>query len=489
MKLLTNRVLEVPGHELVTEGETRAALFFLGSVEELHAFCRVRPAVAVLAVAPPDSSATTLAGLRSKARKNGAQDCLGFEELEVHLGRALDYALERVALQTELDTWRHSDDVAEAANRRASQVLATVSHEIRGRMTVINFMSQLAVDPRTKDEKRSECLKVLKESSESLQSLLNDLLDHSKLLEGELSLSPTDFDLRDLLENTVSGFRIVAHEKGVAVRVEVDAAVPDALIGDPGRLRQILVNLVGNALKFTSTGSVTVQVSPGVRFAVVDTGIGIPKHLHERVFKPYAQAEHSTSRKYGGTGLGLAIASRLVELMGGKLELDSEPGVGTTFFFLAPALRAREVAPVAASAVELANLGILVVENQSHGSERVLQSEGLRTVSAESGYHALDRLREGEFGVALVDVVLSDFDGFLLAEEMRSVSPATRVVLLTSAGQRGDAARCLELGVAGYLTRPVESEDLVHAIRLVVAGGRSLVTRHTLREEKEKAPR
>ncbi len=482
----------LPEHTLSGQGEARAALFCLESdsaeeLERLHQFCRNRPGTAVIVVAPERSGAA-LAGLRARVKKNGAQEALTRAELPTHLPRALDYALERVSLVGELDSWRNCDDQAETANKRASQVLAMVSHEIRGRMTVINFMSTLAVDARTKEERRSECLRVLKESSESLQSLLNDLLDHAKLLEGELTLSPIDFNLRDLLENTVSGFRILAESKGVEVNVEVDSVVPDALIGDPGRLRQVLVNLLGNALKFTSQGSVTLTVKPGVRFEVSDTGVGIPRHLHERVFKPYAQAEHSTARKHGGTGLGLTIASRLVELMGGKLELDSEPGRGTTFSFTAQ-LEAHPTGHRSLTEqVNLTGLPLLVVDSQAHSqihSLRALTEAGVEAVAADDGQQALDRLRERQYRVALVDVVLADGDGFHLAKEIRALGRDTRIVLLTSAGQRGDAARCLALGVAGYLTRPVEPEDLLDAVRLVEAGSRALVTRHTLREARE----
>lgn len=482
----------LPGHTLNSLGDARAALFCLdsGSAEELerlHQFCRIRPTTAVIVVAP-ELSGAALAGLRAKVKQNGAQEALTRAELPVHFPRALEYALERASLLGELDSWRHSEDVADAANKRASQVLAMVSHEIRGRMTVINFMSTLAVDARTKEERRSECLRVLKESSESLQSLLNDLLDHAKLLEGELTLSPIDFNLRNLLENTVSGFRILAESKGVEVRVEVSSVVPDSMIGDPGRLRQVLVNLLSNALKFTSQGSVILRVEPGVRFSVSDTGVGIPKHLHERVFKPYTQAEHSTARKYGGTGLGLTIASRLVELMGGKLELDSEPGRGTTFFFTAQLEPHPTEHPSLIEQVDLAGLPVLVVDSHAHSqrhSLRALTEAGVEVVAVDDGHRALDQLRERHFRVALVDMVLPDGDGFQLAEEIRALGGDTRVVLLTSAGQRGDAARCLELRVAGYLTRPVEPQDLLDAMRLVEAGSRTLVTRHTLREARE----
>lgn len=482
----------LPGHTLNGHEDHRAVLFCLdsGSADELeclHQFCRTRPGKAVIVVVP-ELSGAALAGLRAKVKKNGAQEALTRAELPIHLPRALDYALERVSLLGELDSWRNSDDLAEAANKRASQVLAMVSHEIRGRMTVINFMSTLAVDARTTEERRSECLRVLQESSQSLHSLLNDLLDHAKLLEGELTLSPIDFNLGNLLENTVGGFRILAESKGVEVRVEVDSAVPQSLIGDPGRLRQVLVNLLGNALKFTSQGSVILKVGPGVRFSVSDTGVGIPRHLHERVFKPYAQAEHSTARKYGGTGLGLTIASRLVELMGGKLELDSEPGRGTTFSFTAQLEPHPAAHPSVVELVDLAGLPVLVVDSHAHSqghSLRALTEAGVEAVAVDDSHQALDRLRDGHYRVALVDVVLPDGDGFQLAEEIRALGGETRVVLLTSAGQRGDAARCLALGIAGYLTRPVEPEDLLDAVRLVEAGSRALVTRHTLREARQ----
>ncbi|MEW6283598.1 MAG: histidine kinase dimerization/phospho-acceptor domain-containing protein, partial [Candidatus Eremiobacterota bacterium] len=196
-------------------------------LDRVQDFCRRNPDIPVLVLAPEVSPAALL-GLRARVKKCGAQEAITRSELEPRLlGRVLEHCLERHKLVRELDTWSDHADIAEMANRRATQVLALVSHEIRGRMTVINFMSTLALDGRTREERRQECLRVLKESSESLQSLLNDLLDHSKLLEGELSLSPTDFSLRNLLENTVSGFRILAESKALEVRLEVAPEVPD----------------------------------------------------------------------------------------------------------------------------------------------------------------------------------------------------------------------------------------------------------------------
>ncbi|MEW6283447.1 MAG: ATP-binding protein, partial [Candidatus Eremiobacterota bacterium] len=271
----------------------------------------------------------------------------------------------------------------------------------------------------------------------------------------------------------------------------------------------VLVNLIGNALKFTHQGSVTVSVKGageegarvGLRFAVSDTGIGIPRHLHDRVFRPYAQAEASTSRKYGGTGLGLSIASKIAELMGGKLELESEPGQGTTFAFVGQLQRQVAEELARPEAVALADLRILVVDGDPTSrslTESLVGVAGVRPMLAPSGQAAIALLRaaareNAPVSLALLDVVLPDADGFQLAEEIRHDPElsSVRLILLTSAGQRGDAARCLGIGVSGYLSRPLEADELLDAARMVMAApphSRSLVTRHTVREARVQAP-
>ena len=444
---------------------------------------------------PPDTPLEEAIAQRLAAHRNPGEPAeywVGGRCLRISDRRTSDGGI--VSLRTDITALKRALEAAEAANKAKGEFLANISHEIRTPMNGIIGLTELLLAGETTPEQR-DSLELIKSSADSLLAIINDVLDFSKIEAGKFELVCEPFRLRDVVGDTIKALALKAHAKRLELTSDVRPDVPDHLLGDAVRLRQVLTNLVGNAVKFTDTGEVGVRVElvrrggdeVRLRFVVTDTGIGIPPDQQARIFEAFTQADGSTTRRYGGTGLGLTISARLVELLGGCIRVESVPGEGSRFDFEARFGIPDEPPPAdPGPPLELRGMAVLVIDDNPT-SRRILEETlrlwEARPVAVGSGPAALDELhqaaRAGEpYQLVLLDAQMPGMDGFAVADWVTQ-SPGLAgpvVMMLSSADRQGDCARCRALGITSYLVKPVEPDELRRVIATAlgrVAGGSS----------------
>ncbi len=447
-----------------------------GTVRTIHADGKV--------IVDENGNAVKLVGI--------AQDITEQKQIEAELAAARDAALESARLKSEF--------------------LANMSHEIRTPMNGVIGMTGLLLDTEL-DEEQREFTETVRSSADSLLTIINDILDFSKIEAGKMTFERLDFDLRNTVESTAGLLAERAQNKRIELASLVRSDVPTLVCGDAGRIKQVLLNLVGNAVKFTERGEVTLCVEKKaetsthitVRFAVTDTGIGISPEARRSLFQAFVQADGSTTRKYGGTGLGLAISKQIVEMMGGEIGVESEPDKGSTFWFVVKLEKQSAAAVIAhAPRSDLRDLRVLVVDDNATNRKILVHqtaSWGMNPVEAESGAAALELLRASiqssePFDVALLDLMMPGMNGFELARAVKQDSQLSnvRLVLMPSFGSRGDGQSAREIGIAAYLMKPVRQSQLFDCLATIMGEGKTaasnalsashLVTRHSLEENK-----
>ena len=398
---------------------------------------------------------------------------------------------------------REANARLEEISRLKSDFLANMSHELRTPMNAIIGFTELLTETSLDDE-QAEYAQTIRQSASSLLSLINDILDLAKIEAGKLELEAEPFELVDVVKNVAAMFKIPAREKGVLVAYCIDQRIPARILGDGNRLRQVLVNLAGNAMKFTEQGGIDILIdyvkpaAGGVlaRFAVRDSGIGIPEARRQAIFEKFTQADGSTTRKYGGTGLGLAICQQLVALMGGEIGVESEIGKGSTFMFTIPLVAPDEAVAVAAAetcvtaradGMDVANIRILLVEDNAVNQKLasiIIAKQGYQFDVAADGVEALERLKNQEFDLVLMDVQMPNMDGLTATRKIREIEaePAQRkgfvclrdrsvplkIIGLTAHARREDEQACYEAGMNAFLTKPIVKDKLVHTLAEVL---------------------